>query len=62
MNTRTKTIKISYDNFEDAIISFLYSIGVLNDNEEVVGTDFGIEVEDDDTIEFDVEVVEVKGN
>lgn len=59
---RTKTIKMSYDNFEDAIVSFLYSLGVIADDEEVVATDFGIEVDDDGQIEFDLEVVQLKGD
>lgn len=60
--TSTKTIKMSYDNFEDAIVSFLYSLGAINDNEEVIATDFGIEIDDEGNIEFDLEVIEMKGN
>lgn len=60
--TQIRTIKMSYDNFEDAIVSFLYSLGVIADDEEVVSTDFGIEVDDDGQIEFDLEVVQLKSN
>lgn len=60
--TTTRTIRMSYDNFEDAIVSFLYSVGVIADDEEVVASDFGIEVDNDGQIEFDIDVVQLKGN
>lgn len=60
--TYTKTIRMSYDNFEAALVSFLYSIGALDDSEEVIASDLGIEINDDDTIEFDLEILEVRSN
>jgi len=52
-----KTVRMSYENFEAAILSWLYSVGALDDDENVVASDFGIEIEDDGTIEFDLEIV-----
>lgn len=57
--TETRTVKMSYDNFEAAITTFLYSMGALNDDEEVIATDFGIEIDPEGMIEFDIEVVKL---
>lgn len=58
----TRTYTMSYDNFEAAIIQFLYSIGAIDDDMDVVATDFGIEVDENDMIEFDIELVKVHRN
>jgi hypothetical protein len=62
VNTETRTIKMSYDNFESAIISFLYSISAIDDDTNVIGTDFGIEVNEEGMIEFDIEVAMPRGS
>jgi len=56
MKTETRTIKMSYDNFESAIITFLYSISAIDDNVDVVGADLGVPVDDQGMVEFDIEV------
>lgn len=58
-NTKTETKKIvmSYDNFESAIVSFLYATKTIPENYDVTFTDFGISLNDDGMVEFDVEVV-----
>ena len=53
----TRVIEMSYDNFENAIVSFLYSIGALNDNEDVIASDFGVELNENGNVEFDLEIV-----
>jgi len=61
----TKTIRMSYDNFEAAITSFLYSVGALHDDEEVLASDFGVELfgdEDDPMVEFELDIMKVQGN
>ncbi len=60
--TTTRTITMSYDNFEDAIVSFLYAIGAIDDNEEVVASDFGIEIDEDGMIEFDLDILKMGRN
>lgn len=55
--TETRTITMSYDNFEAAIVSFLYSVGAIDDEYEVIATDFGIEVDENGEVEFDIEVI-----
>jgi hypothetical protein len=60
--TELRTFKMSYENLEDAIISFLYSVGAIDDNVEVIGTDFGMEVDDDGMVEFDLEMVKLSRN
>ncbi len=57
VKTETRTIKMSHDNFESAVVSFLYSISAIDDNVDVIGADFGIEVDTDGMVEFDIEVV-----
>lgn len=56
MRTETKTFHMSYENFEDAIVSFLYAIGAIDDSVDVIGTDFGLAVDENGMIEFDLEV------
>jgi len=58
----TKTVRMSYENFEAAIVSWLYSVGALEDSEDVIESDFGIEIEDDGTIEFDLEIIKDRAN
>jgi hypothetical protein len=60
--TELRTFKMSYENMEDAIISFLYAVGAIGDDVEVVGTDFGMEVDDDGMVEFDLEMVKLSRN
>lgn len=60
--TETRTFKMSYENLEDAVISFLYAMGAIDDNVEVVGTDFGIEVDENGMIEFDLETMKMSRN
>ena len=57
VRTETRTIKMSHDNFESAIITWLYAIGAINDNVTVIGTDFGLPVDENGNVEFDIEVV-----
>ena len=51
-----KTIKMSYDNFESAIISFLYSMGSIPPNWDVIYTDFGVPLNDEGLVEFTIEI------
>jgi hypothetical protein len=61
IETETRTIKMHYDIFESTMISVLYALGAINDDTDVVGADFGIDVDDRDMIEFDIEVVVPRG-
>lgn len=36
MSLKTRELKVSYSNIEDAIASFLISMSAINDNEEIV--------------------------
>jgi hypothetical protein len=56
VKTETRTIKMSYDNFESAVVSWLYAVDAISDGEDVIRTDFGLPVDKDGMIEFDVEV------
>lgn len=53
----TKTIRMSHDNLENAVTAFLYAMGELHDNEDVVFADFGLDVDEEGMVEFDLEVV-----
>lgn len=57
MKSYTKTIKMSHDNLESAVTSFLYATGTLHDNEDVIFADFGLDVDADGNVEFDIEIV-----
>lgn len=61
-DTETRTIRMSYENLEDAVISFLYAIGAIDEDLDVVSTDFGLEIDEDGMIEFDLEMVKVGRN
>lgn len=62
MKTETRIIKMSYDNFEQAVAQFLYQIGVIADNEDLIATDFGIDIDDEGMVEFDIEVAKDYSN
>jgi hypothetical protein len=49
--------KINYDQLEDVLISHLYAVGILNDDEEVIGIDFGLPVDDEGNVEVDLSLV-----
>ena len=39
--TRTIEMNVSQQNIDDQVSAFLYSIGVVHDNEEIVSLDYG---------------------
>ena len=53
----TKTIVMSYDNFESAIITFLYSLDAIPEDWDVLYTDIGVPLNEDGFVEFDIEIV-----
>ena len=56
---KQRTVKISYDNFEAAIVSWLAAVGEIKDHEEVQLTDF--EYNDyDDTMHLTFEPIQVQ--
>lgn len=61
MKTETREFSISYDNFESAIIAFLYSVGGIPKDLDVIGSDFGIAVDDQGMVKFDLELVKYTG-
>lgn len=58
MNTKveTKTITMSYENFEAAIVSFLYATRTIPESWDVTYTDFGIPLSDEGFVEFQIEI------
>ncbi len=54
--TESKTIVMSYDNFESAIVSFLYATKTIPEDWDVISTDFGLTLNEDGLIEFDLEL------
>lgn len=58
----TKSIRMSYENLEAAVAQFLYTMGILNDDEDVIGIDFAIEVDEEGMVEFDVDYVKETAN
>lgn len=52
-----RTLKVSHDNIESAVVAFLYSVGAINDNEDVVMIDLGLPVDENGMVEVDLEVV-----
>lgn len=57
----TKTIVMSYDNFESAIVSFLYSMNAIPDDWDILCTDLEVPLNDEGYVEFDIEVVKPVG-
>ena len=57
----TKTIVMSYDNFESAVVSFLYSMGAIPDDWDILCTDLEVPLNDEGLVEFDIEVVKPVG-
>ena len=53
----TREFKVSYDNFESAVLAWLYSVGAIPKHLDVVGSDFGVEVDKDGLVHFDLELV-----
>lgn len=53
----TRTLKIRYETLTDMLVSNLYALGVLSDNEDVTTVDLELPVDEDGMIEFDVEIV-----
>lgn len=49
-----RTISINLDQVKDVLIAHLYSIGALNDNEDV--SDMSIEIEDDE-VNLELEIL-----
>jgi hypothetical protein len=61
-DVKTKTFAMSYDNLEAAISDFLYRMNVVNRHtDDIVSIDIGIPLNEEGLIEFDVEIVETKG-
>lgn len=56
VTTETRSIRMHYDIFESTIISCLYALGAINDDTDVVGADFALPVDENDMVEFDIEV------
>jgi hypothetical protein len=53
----TKEFQMSYDNFESAVVAWLYSVGAIPKGKDVIGSDFGIPVDTNGMIHFDLELV-----
>jgi hypothetical protein len=54
IKTYDRTIKLKYETVEDSIVSLLYALSILDDNEEVIAIDFGLPVDDNGFVEFDL--------
>ena len=57
MEYSTKTVEISYENLEGALIPFFYALGVLDDNEEVITFDFPVALNEKGLVEIDMEIM-----
>lgn len=63
VKVETKTITISYENIEAAIVSFLYATRTIPEFWDVLGTDIPLGMNDEGFIEFDIEIAKpVKTN
>jgi len=54
--TKTKTIEIHYENLVACLETFLRSVGVITDDEEVVLMDLDLCLNENDMVEIDIEV------
>ena len=61
LKTETREFKISYDNFESAIVAWLYSVGGIPQDMDVTASDFGLEVDDEGMVTFDLELTRLPG-
>lgn len=55
--TDLKTISISYDNLENIVVSWLYAVGAIKENEDVVLFDLPVEVDNEGNVQMDIEVI-----
>lgn len=56
IKVETKTITISYENIEAAIVSFLYATRTIPESWDVLATDIPLGVNEEGFIEFDIEI------
>ena len=63
MKVERKTITMSYDNLEAAVVGFLYATRTIPESWDVVFTDIPLELNEDGFVEFDIEIAKpVKRN
>lgn len=55
LETKTRTIKISADNIEAAVLSWLYSVGGVSEEEDVLWIDLGLDVDDEGMVSVEIE-------
>lgn len=56
MKTLDKTFYIDHEQLEDVLISHLYAVGALNDDEEVTMVDFGLPINEDGQVEIELTI------
>lgn len=56
METIDKTFYIDHEQLEDVLISHLYAVGVLDDNEEVLFVDFGLPIDEEGKVEIELNI------
>ncbi len=54
-----RTIKISYSNLEDIIAAFLVQTGVIAGDEDILGIDIPLPIDDEGLVELDLEVMKI---
>lgn len=52
-----ETFVIDYEDLQTALIDYLRKIGEIEDHETVGVMDFPVELDEDGSIEFDVEII-----
>lgn len=57
VKVETKTVTISYENIEAAIVAFLYATRTIPESWDVLRTDIPLEINEEGFIEFDIEIV-----
>ena len=58
-NIKSATVTISYEALEEILLSHLYAIGAIADNEFVALFDLPIELNDEGLIDIDLDLVEM---
>lgn len=56
-NIEFETFVIEYEDLQTALIDYLRKIGEIEDHEQVGVMDFPVELDEDGSIEFDVEII-----